>query len=94
MNKPHIHCDLIKLWADGAKIEYLSCVDSKWFAAGEPSWNTDIKYRVKPELYEAWVNVYSPQSGRQDYSYPEKHIALANKSSNCIRTVHVREVEE
>ena len=49
MGKPHVHSALIKQWADGAKIQYLS--DKGWWldADGAPSWRETTAYRVKPE---------------------------------------------
>lgn len=53
-NKPHIHADLIKAWADGAIIEKavfgaLSGELLRWEEQKHPYWNEDAKYRVKPE---------------------------------------------
>lgn len=49
MKTPHIHAELIKQWADGAQIQYLS--DKGWWldATGAPSWRDTTAYRVKPE---------------------------------------------
>lgn len=45
---PHKHAELIKAWADGAKIEYLA--HDKWYDIGEAcSWSTKYDYRIKPE---------------------------------------------
>jgi hypothetical protein len=44
--KPHKHADLIKAWADGAEIEWKDR-DGFW-EVGEPSWNVDSEYRIKP----------------------------------------------
>ncbi len=92
MNTPHIHCDLIKLWADGNEIQCLVRDTALWLGDSEPTWDEHAKYRVKPEPYEAWVNVYPPEAS--DTLYPTEDSALAGKGGNCIRTVHVREVEK
>jgi hypothetical protein len=40
----------IKAWADGAEIEFLS--EDGWLNAGDPEWNEDSEYRIKPQLKE------------------------------------------
>ncbi len=49
MNKPHKHCEVIKAWADGAKIQFLD--GSKWEDCSVlgPQWILNYQYRVKPE---------------------------------------------
>lgn len=44
----HKHADLIKAWADGASIEYLSS-NGTWcqVAVGTPSWTPSTKYRIQ-----------------------------------------------
>lgn len=44
----HKHADLIKAWADGAEVEYLSFT-KEWIALQNPSWREDSEYRIKPE---------------------------------------------
>jgi hypothetical protein len=43
----HVHCDIIKAWADGAKIQALH-ISGVWGDRSYPMWETDTKYRVKP----------------------------------------------
>ena len=45
--KPHKHAELIKAWADGAKIE-LKTATGAWVEA-KPDWDVSVKYRVKHE---------------------------------------------
>lgn len=45
--KPHIHCEMIKAWADGAEIEVYS--RDGWEVVEMPSWFLDAEYRIKPE---------------------------------------------
>ena len=40
----------IKAWADGAEIEFLS--EDGWLNAGNPEWNEDSEYRIKPQPKE------------------------------------------
>lgn len=46
---PHKHRDLIRAWADGAKIEYY---DGRKFIDcpyNRPEWRDNVEYRIKPE---------------------------------------------
>jgi hypothetical protein len=43
----HKHADLIKQWADGAKIQ-ARCNGENWIDATTPCWATDTEYRIKP----------------------------------------------
>jgi hypothetical protein len=47
---PHKHAELIKQWADGAKIEFLGPLDTKWTLTIKPKWAEDVQYRVAPKL--------------------------------------------
>lgn len=50
MNKPHIHAEAIKAWADGAVIQFQNSPDGNWFdVEGEPTWHKSLGYRIKPE---------------------------------------------
>lgn len=40
----------IKAWADGAEIEYKD--GYAWWDAGDPEWNDDGEYRIKPQTKE------------------------------------------
>lgn len=44
----HTHCEAIKAWADGAKIEFLEL--GVWEVVDDPSWGTRNQYRVKPSF--------------------------------------------
>ena len=46
--QPHKHAALIKAWADGAEIEYLS-MDEVWYEVDTPLWDVTHTYRIKPE---------------------------------------------
>lgn len=56
-HKTHPHADLIKAWADGAKIQSRHLIDfdnveqwSKWTDDGEPDWcDEDYQFRIKPD---------------------------------------------
>lgn len=50
MNKPHKHAEIIKAWADGAKIEFRSGADKSWYLldSTDPYWIPGFEYRIKP----------------------------------------------
>ena len=48
MKTPHIHAEIIKAWADGYEIEYLTSYGA-WLPTHRPSWCEDTEYRIKPE---------------------------------------------
>lgn len=50
-NKPHIHAELIKAWADGAVIErYAGRLKGEaiWNPCPKPTWDSSYVYRIKP----------------------------------------------
>jgi hypothetical protein len=49
MKRPHKHAELIKAWADGAKIEFYD-PDGNWYPATNPTWSADTEYRVSDPL--------------------------------------------
>jgi hypothetical protein len=48
-NPPHVHCDLIKEWADGAVIQVHNTVTDRWedTSVNKPKWTSLGEYRVK-----------------------------------------------
>jgi hypothetical protein len=53
--QPHVHAELIKLWADGAEIQRQITMggDSVFIDDHTPTWNPLLKYRIKPPL--SWL---------------------------------------
>jgi hypothetical protein len=52
--KPHVHCEAIKAWADGAEIEAM--FKKNWETIKNPNWYPECEYRIKDpyrELKEA-----------------------------------------
>ena len=45
----HVHCDLIKAWADGAEIQYKHPQTKEWRLIYDPSWSEQYEYRIKPK---------------------------------------------
>jgi len=64
-NKPHKHAELIKLWADGAIIQYKGINSEVWSDCdnNSPSWHESVNYRVKPTLVKKWKWVYESPEG-------------------------------
>jgi hypothetical protein len=46
----HVHCDLIKAWADGAQVQYLAGLTTWRDVIGTPCWSDDTQYRIKPKI--------------------------------------------
>ncbi len=72
--KPHKHADLIKAWADGAKIQYKNTYLGRWFDNTTPIWEDHLEYRVKPrEFIEGrWYPVKCDLSKRVMLYYADK----------------------
>ena len=49
MKKPHKHAELIKAWADGAKIQARDSDGWKDVYENQPSWLDCFEFRIKPE---------------------------------------------
>jgi hypothetical protein len=63
--KPHKHAELIKAWADGAKIEFWSNYTNRWEEDISPCWMESLEYRIKPEPKPNVVElIWSERMGR------------------------------
>lgn len=63
---PHKHAAAIKAWADGAEIEFLTGNEFWQPVIGDPCWDADTEYRVKPERRPnvvTWHAVYTDNVG-------------------------------
>src|ERR1043165_5202824 len=67
MNKPHKHAAIIKAWADGAEIQFLS-TKGEWLNVDHPGWHPNFEYRVNPE----------PKPDVPKYTYIGVHTTLQN----------------
>lgn len=61
---PHPHAELIKAWADGAKIQYWHENRHEWIDKGDPLWYEWCEYRIKPEESNA---PWKPKDGEIFY---------------------------
>jgi hypothetical protein len=67
MTKPRPHADLIKAWADGAKVEYLNVGSNQvWSQVDSPRWDGQGEYRIKREPKPDTVELYRA-SGKNQY---------------------------
>ena len=60
MGNQHIHHNEIKAWADGETIQYFNTVAKQWYERGNPTWDADVQYRVKPSHpHQALMDEYA-----------------------------------
>lgn len=89
MNTPHKHAEVIKAWADGAKIEYRQPKHEpeNWEYTPTPGWHNELEYRVKiePKKYKAWVWLVVGSEGRvlsihsnppSEFDYDHYHVMV------------------
>ena len=57
--KPHKHAELIKAWADGAKIQYKHNASGIWYdGCFDMAWLDTVEYRIKPEPKPDFVGTF------------------------------------
>jgi len=95
MLTPHKHAEIIKAWADGAKIEVLineyspsgDCGNS-WKPAETPTWNIALQYRIKPEprIVEGFISLPAT-SGHRNFL---TNVSIYEKKyyKRCTITIH------
>lgn len=62
MGTPHKHAELIKAWADGAKIQGMYG-NGTWCDVDTPGWRVDRQYRIKPEPKKVQLRFFEDTSG-------------------------------
>lgn len=65
-NKPHVHAEIIKQWADGEEIQCRASAFAEWVDVICPSWDNEFEYRVKPSYVAYRLYLYRPASGEND----------------------------
>lgn len=93
----HVHCDLIKAWADGYEIERMS--DKGWIDVENPAWEKTTQYRIKPRTIkrEGWVNIYKGIDCVRWAAATicaERDYALLDRPESCVATVKIEWEEE
>lgn len=58
MKTPHKHAEVIKAWANGARIQHFCAASGDWKDCdGTPGWHSAVDYRIKPEPRKGWYRV-------------------------------------
>ena len=57
-NKPHVHAEVIKAWADGKPVEWRESPMLSWQLIANPGFIKDYEYRIKPEEVVDYALVY------------------------------------
>lgn len=78
---PHPHAELIKAWANGAKIQLKVRDAEKWIDTDFPAWTQCHEYRVKPEEHsnEPW----KPKKGEKYYYLMISYDGFELYSTTC-----------
>lgn len=81
--KPRKHCEVIKAWADGARIEYREFPHETWRISIHPAWYEDHEYRVAERrmyrlgLYVGWPMRNHVVAHQADSLSELRHIEVA-----------------
>lgn len=77
-NKPHVHQELIKAWADGAEIEVYN-VKEGWITTGNsPIWSPFNTYRIKPQEETKYLSV----------SFERCHVPQRCADNVCVKFIN------
>ena len=58
---------IITAFAEGKQVEYRTTSDREWHPATDPSWSSQLEYRIKPEPREWIVGVPNKADFRKAY---------------------------
>lgn len=83
MKTPHKHADLIKAWADGARIQ--NRCEAIWVDVTCPTWNSALNYRIKPEPKPNKVTWHSLSGDGISTCWPSKGSATYPTSIAILR---------
>jgi len=94
---------IIQAFAEGKDIQCTESLTGEWHekCSVNPHFSEidDIKWRIKPEPFECWVNAYDDKK-QSLYVYSTRRDAinggtsLSNDPCESARTIHMREVEQ
>jgi hypothetical protein len=95
MNKPHKHAEVIKAWADGKEVEYLSVTTNKWelISGPYPSWIETREYRIKPEPKKVWVRIVKIYNRRLDTNYTIAWYSI-DEQTKTSKNIRVKEQKD
>lgn len=97
---PHIHAEMIIAWAGGAEIEYLNYISDGWLPVKDPTWNTELQFRIKPEptypktsltsdeIVEVWRNTETIEEGCLDVANEAiKHFIVSGDMDKYVESL-------
>ncbi len=85
MKTPHKHAELIKAWADGAKVQYRAN-GIEWFDSDRPHWHDETEYRIKPEPKPDFCALYKVSKESPDWCNPEFERMPVVNGANLVLT--------
>lgn len=89
----HKHAELIKAWADGAQIEFLTTDTNEWCDLISPRWSEGVQYRVKPKMdcirYFSISEFGAGEIKIQDVIAYENVVALIFNCDNQLKSAEV-----
>lgn len=102
--KPHKHAELIKLWADGNKIQWRgSNNDMEWMDIAPIWWDEDKEYRVKPAAPkwpqttmtqdDLWSQIDNVRNAPTLEAFANMVIARSCEDGHVVPADKVREIE-
>lgn len=96
MGTPHKHAELIKAWAEGAKIQVN--LSGLWCDINTPMWRSDQEYRIKPESKKVQFRLYLNHSNQvkcwtSDWSKNQTQTAMDGKFKQWLGPVEEREFD-
>lgn len=97
MGTPHKHAELIKAWADGAKVQILT-IHGRWENIERPMWASNSIYRIKPELKKVQFRFYLNHSNQvkcwtSAWSKTQTQTAMDNYFKQWLGPVEEREFD-
>lgn len=82
----HIHADLIKAWAEGAKIQVWNGVN-EWLNVPNPRWKADSRYRIKVTLPVFRIAKFRLNKGVDHYMMVEEGKFKPEENGNFVKFV-------
>lgn len=73
---PHVHAELIKAWAGGAKIQWKrpALPEDVWQDVDDPRWMESTQYRIKPEPPKPYVRFTQMSYGQSNQLTAIQHV--------------------
>ena len=91
---------IIQAFVDGKTIQYLD-IDGSWYDLDEPNWeysvNNKVRYRIKPEPREFWIQIQKSYDGNEKITgsgWIDKGDPTPEATGKMSTIIKVREVIE